>query len=85
MTRRYSKAGAPLIREEAFGEEEYEEKVSMEVHEARKILQADPNRRLFAYMNIDNKYSMLFHDEEENFASFHPSQLFVLSAHVIAP
>lgn len=65
-----SETGIPLTYDQALGKEEDEEEVSGEVEEARRILQADPNRRLFAHTNLDDKYGMLDHDEEENLASF---------------
>lgn len=60
----------PLTYEESFGHDENEDEVPAEVKEAREILRNDPSRRIFAHINLDDKYGMLFDDDEENLASF---------------
>ena len=60
----------PLTDAEVWGAPETETKISEEVREARQILETDSNRRVFAYTTLDDKYGMLFQDEEENLASF---------------
>ncbi len=70
--RRFELGGSemPLTHEECFGREENEEEVPDDVREARTILQQNPRRRLFPYAILDDKYGMLFHNEEDNLASF---------------
>lgn len=43
---------------------------SDETRKVRRILQEDPKRRLFAYKILDDKYGMLFDDEDENRTAF---------------
>ncbi len=59
----------PLTYEEATGTEEDKARGSREVKEARGILQADHNRRLFAHIDTDH-WVDTFHDFKENLASF---------------
>lgn len=36
----------------------------------RRALEENPDRRLFAYGFLDDKYGMLFEDEDTNFSAF---------------
>lgn len=40
------------------------------VHQCRMMLDQDPRRRMFAYKILDDKYGMLFDDEDQNQESF---------------
>ncbi|KAK3178345.1 hypothetical protein OEA41_000480 [Lepraria neglecta] len=59
----------PLTDAEVWGAPETETEISEEVRD-RQILETDSSRRVFAYTTLDDKYGMLFQDEEENLASF---------------
>ena len=65
---------APLTREEEFPSgASMDEIYSLdppEVAEIRQTLKNNPDRRLFGYSYIDDKYGMWFFDEEENVRSF---------------
>ena len=60
----------PLTSEETYNKEEDQEKVSGEVKEARRILGEDCGRRIFPYVMLDDKYGMLYENEEENLEAF---------------
>lgn len=65
-----SPADQPLSDSEVYPTLAKDEEVPEEVHEAREILERDPSRRLFGYASLDDKYGMIFENDEENLASF---------------
>ena len=65
-----SPSRVPLTSEECYGQNEDPTRVPEEVKKARLILNDDQNRRVFAYGSLDDKYGMVFEDEEENLAAF---------------
>ncbi|KAK4692312.1 hypothetical protein P7C71_g4862, partial [Lecanoromycetidae sp. Uapishka_2] len=60
----------PLSEGEVYPHLVKDEEVSDEVREARRILEADPGRRLFGHAMLDDKYGMILQNEWENLASF---------------
>ena len=63
-------ADAPLTQKETYPDVEIEEDEPDEVLQARKTIETDSSRRLFSYAYLDDKYGMLFEDEESNLESF---------------
>ena len=63
-------ATAPLTRKEAYSDTESSEEESEAVREVRETMNTDSSRRLFAYGFLDDKYGILFEDEETNLGSF---------------
>lgn len=60
----------PSTSEENYGEDEDEAKVPAVVKQARQLLKDDISRRLFPYTTLDDKYGMLFQDDNENLTAF---------------
>ena len=62
---------APLTRRDRYpGSHEEGDGETNETRQIRKTLKEDPNRRIFAYATLDDKYGMLFEDEKGNVESF---------------
>ncbi|PPJ50696.1 hypothetical protein CBER1_07683 [Cercospora berteroae] len=70
---------APLTREEefwrAYAEDEAapfepREEESTEILHIRERLRRDPKLRVWPYVYLDDKYGMVFHDEDENVTAF---------------